>query len=80
VPGLFFTFLDGTMYYTLFLAVYFLLLIKFEWRKATIARYVEDSENKQPTVTPKRTTCLPRQTYISDTPPGRGQTGKKERT
>jgi hypothetical protein len=27
--------------YSVFLALYFLLLIKFEWRKATIARYVE---------------------------------------
>jgi hypothetical protein len=34
-------FLIGTMLYSGYLALYFMLLIKFEWREATIARYIE---------------------------------------
>jgi hypothetical protein len=41
VSGFLLNFLFGTMWYSAFLAVYFLLRIKFEWKEKTIARYVE---------------------------------------
>eukprot|EP00527_Entomoneis_sp_CCMP2396_P007607 CAMPEP_0198137414 /NCGR_PEP_ID=MMETSP1443-20131203/894_1 /TAXON_ID=186043 /ORGANISM="Entomoneis sp., Strain CCMP2396" /LENGTH=370 /DNA_ID=CAMNT_0043798819 /DNA_START=73 /DNA_END=1185 /DNA_ORIENTATION=- len=34
-------FFGGTFFYSTFLAVYFLLHVRFEWRERTIARYVE---------------------------------------
>jgi hypothetical protein len=41
VAGFFLNFMFGTMWYSTFLALYFMLLIFFEWKEATIARYVE---------------------------------------
>jgi hypothetical protein len=41
ISGFFMNFLIGTMLYSGYLALYFMLLIKFEWREATIARYIK---------------------------------------
>lgn len=41
ISGFFLNLFYGSMFYTLFLAIYFLLLIRFEWKQRWISRYIE---------------------------------------
>ena len=41
ISGFFFSCLFGSMWYTLFLGIYFLLIIKHNWTQATFAKYIE---------------------------------------